>query len=208
MAPTDVLLWRKLPVSLAELCIDTTLRCGQSFRWLKIQDEWHCSLHGRVISLKQDETHLHYRATWPASRRPKLSPGPPSPKAVRDEQKQDDETESVATAPPQGTTDDTEQLLLRYFNMSHSLASLYSEWSGKDANFRSKAPKFTGVRILNQDAWETSATTTVASLSPPSPATSSATSRLPPPSPSRVLRRTCAGLASATAPDTSPRLHT
>lgn len=39
--------------------------------------------------------------------------------------------------------------------MSHSLASLYSEWSGKDANFRSKAPKFTGVRILNQDAWET-----------------------------------------------------
>lgn len=24
--------WRKLPVSLTELCLDTTLRCGQSFR--------------------------------------------------------------------------------------------------------------------------------------------------------------------------------
>lgn len=24
--------WQKLPVSLAELCINTTLRCGQSFR--------------------------------------------------------------------------------------------------------------------------------------------------------------------------------
>lgn len=24
--------WRKLPVSLSELCINTTLRCGQSFR--------------------------------------------------------------------------------------------------------------------------------------------------------------------------------
>jgi hypothetical protein len=33
--------WRKLPVSLAELCIDTTLRCGQSFRWKKLRDdEW------------------------------------------------------------------------------------------------------------------------------------------------------------------------
>jgi 8-oxoguanine DNA glycosylase, N-terminal domain len=34
--------WRKLPVSLAELCIDTTLRCGQSFRWKKLRDnEWY-----------------------------------------------------------------------------------------------------------------------------------------------------------------------
>lgn len=32
--------WRKLPMSLSELCIDTTLRCGQSFRWRKISDEW------------------------------------------------------------------------------------------------------------------------------------------------------------------------
>lgn len=24
--------WRKLPMSLSELCINTTLRCGQSFR--------------------------------------------------------------------------------------------------------------------------------------------------------------------------------
>jgi N-glycosylase/DNA lyase len=27
--------WHKLPVSLAELCINTTLRCGQSFRYLR-----------------------------------------------------------------------------------------------------------------------------------------------------------------------------
>ena len=25
--------WRKLPMSLSELCINTTLRCGQSFRY-------------------------------------------------------------------------------------------------------------------------------------------------------------------------------
>lgn len=33
--------WRKLPLSLTELCIDTTLRCGQSFRWRKLNDEWY-----------------------------------------------------------------------------------------------------------------------------------------------------------------------
>lgn len=41
--------WRKLPMSLSELCIDTTLRCGQAFRWRKIDDEWfgHPSLNPR-----------------------------------------------------------------------------------------------------------------------------------------------------------------
>lgn len=32
--------WRKLPLSLTELCLNTTLQCGQSFRWRKIDDEW------------------------------------------------------------------------------------------------------------------------------------------------------------------------
>ncbi len=32
--------WQRLPVKPAELCIDTTLRCGQSFRWRKFDDEW------------------------------------------------------------------------------------------------------------------------------------------------------------------------
>jgi hypothetical protein len=29
--------WRKLPISLSELCISTVLRCGQSFRYLAIE---------------------------------------------------------------------------------------------------------------------------------------------------------------------------
>jgi hypothetical protein len=41
MANVRISEWRKLPLSLAELCIDTTLRCGQSFRWKKLGDsEW------------------------------------------------------------------------------------------------------------------------------------------------------------------------
>lgn len=43
MAVKTLAEWRKLPVTLAELSIDTTLRCGQSFRWRKINDEWYDS---------------------------------------------------------------------------------------------------------------------------------------------------------------------
>ncbi|CAI4216661.1 unnamed protein product [Parascedosporium putredinis] len=123
--------WRKLPLSLTELCIDTTLRCGQSFRWRKFEDEWSCTLHGRIISLKQDASHLHYRVVWPE-------------KSSR--------TESLGNGPLQ---DDTEALLKHYFSLKVDLESLYKQWSDADPNFRKRAPQFTGVRILSQDAWET-----------------------------------------------------
>ncbi len=41
-----------------------------------------------------------------------------------------------------------------YFNLQLDLPMLYKQWSRDDANFRKKAPKFTGIRIMNQDAWE------------------------------------------------------
>ena len=41
-----------------------------------------------------------------------------------------------------------------YFNLQLDLGALYAQWSRDDANFRTKAPKFSGIRILNQDAWE------------------------------------------------------
>ncbi|KFA72441.1 hypothetical protein S40288_09867 [Stachybotrys chartarum IBT 40288] len=118
--------WRKLPLTLTELCIDTTLRCGQSFRWRKINDEWTCTLHGRAVFLKQDPTHLHYKVAWPE----KLQ-GLNTPEA-----------------------DNTEELLRHYFSLNLDLGSLYGQWSEADPNFRKRAPTFTGVRILSQDAWE------------------------------------------------------
>ncbi|KAI1157062.1 DNA glycosylase [Nemania diffusa] len=140
MSPLRVSEWRKLPLSLTELCIDTTLRCGQSFRWQKINDEWNCVLHGRLLSLKQDESFLHYKVTWPkissASHKPVLLPT---------------ETDSIHIQ--QG--DDTEDLLRHYFSLQHDLTALYEQWSRSDPNFKKKAPKFTGIRILSQDAWET-----------------------------------------------------
>ncbi|KAL3462338.1 DNA glycosylase [Aspergillus heterothallicus] len=143
--------WRKLPISLSELCINTTLRCGQSFRylvpplstqfpainlhrrWQKLpeNDEWSCVLYGRLLSLKQDPTHLYYRTYNSAA--------------------------STSTTTTNGA-DDAEDTALRiikhYFNLTSNLTTLYAQWSSSDPNFRKKAPQFTGIRILRQDAWE------------------------------------------------------
>ncbi|KAI0426659.1 DNA glycosylase [Xylaria sp. FL1042] len=140
MPPLRVSEWHKLPLRLTELCIDTTLRCGQSFRWRKTNDEWNCVLHGRLLSLKQDESFLHYKATWPKNssslQKPAVSPR---------------ERDDIGVQ--QG--DDTEALIRHYFSLKHDLAALYDQWSESDPNFKKKAPRFTGIRILSQDAWET-----------------------------------------------------
>jgi len=90
-----------------------------------------------VLSLKQDPDYLHYRATFPQSqsRSAILTPPPSSPCSAAGE-------------------DDTLDLIRHYFNLDHNLERLYGQWAAADANFRKKAPKFTGVRILKQDAWE------------------------------------------------------
>ncbi|KAF2878607.1 DNA glycosylase [Massariosphaeria phaeospora] len=127
MRATD---WHKLPVSLKELCINTTLRCGQSFRWRKsAEDEWSCALHGRILSFRQDANHLHYRATFPSA------------------------SASLPT-PPSTEDDDTRALIQHYFNLTPNLEQLYEQWASADPNFKKRAPKFTGVRILRQDPWE------------------------------------------------------
>ncbi|KAK8162800.1 DNA glycosylase [Phyllosticta citrichinensis] len=134
--------WQRLPISLTELCINTTLRCGQSFRWRKSgDDEWSCALHGRILSLRQDAEFLHYRAIFP-SKPNHLLPSPP-PSA----------TPSAAES-PSPEDDDTPALIEHYFNLRPNLGQLYEEWAAADTNFKEKAPKFTGVRILKQDAWE------------------------------------------------------
>ncbi|KAG6321447.1 hypothetical protein E4U44_005007 [Claviceps purpurea] len=127
--------WRKFPISRSELCIDTTLRCGQSFRWRKINDEWICTLQGRILFLKQSPTHIHYRVAWPETG--DNIPLPLSPAHIEED-----------------VDNDTEELLRRYFSLNLDLGALYAQWSEADPNFQRKAPEFTGVRILSQDAWE------------------------------------------------------
>ncbi|TAQ90176.1 hypothetical protein B7494_g1512 [Chlorociboria aeruginascens] len=115
--------WRKLPINPLELSLDTTLRSGQSFRWKKVRgDEWSIALHGRLISLKQDPTHLHYRTATKSS-----------------------SADSLLTVESLSDDTETELLLRRYLNLTSDLAALYEKWSSVDPNFKKRAPKFTGV---------------------------------------------------------------
>lgn len=107
-------------------------------RWKKSEDGvWSCALHGQILSLRQDATHLHYRVKFPDSSHVPLTPSP--------KQKSTDKAFEG---------DDTEALVQHYLNLGPNLTDLYEQWSAADTNFKKKAPKFTGVRILKQDAWE------------------------------------------------------
>ncbi|KAL9113374.1 MAG: hypothetical protein Q9227_002415 [Pyrenula ochraceoflavens] len=139
MAALRVTDWAKLPIALTELCLATTLRCGQSFRWkASAENEFSCALRGRIISIWQDENYLYYRSAFPERRR---LPTPPLSLSPED-------------SGIKATEDDTLDFLRHYLNLSPNLSDLYSQWSSADQNFKKKAPKFTGVRILRQDAWE------------------------------------------------------
>ncbi|KAK1811827.1 8-oxoguanine glycosylase ogg1 [Friedmanniomyces endolithicus] len=132
--------WQRLPVSLTELCINTTLRCGQSFRWRKNDSGiWSMALHNRILCLRQDPEYLYYRSLPQIKLEAPLTP--PS-------------SQLPSLASETITADDTLPLIQHYFNLTPNLTELYQQWSAADANFAKKAPKFTGVRILRQDAWE------------------------------------------------------
>lgn len=90
--------------------------------------------------MKQDPEHLHYRVTWPKT----LVAAPLTPPS----------SSTGHSTPEVPAADDTEDLLKNYFNLHHNLTELYKQWAGADPNFQKRAPEFTGVRILNQDAWE------------------------------------------------------
>jgi N-glycosylase/DNA lyase len=97
-----------------------------------------CAIYGRIITLKQDSTSLHYRTIRPRSTSPlpslASSKAPSVGKEVED--------------------DDAEPLIRQYLNLAPNLSALYEHWSSKDPNFKRRAQKFTGIRILRQDAWE------------------------------------------------------
>jgi len=113
--------WQKIPIALTELCINTSLRCGQSFRWRKSdQGIWSMALHGRILYLHQDSENLYYHTPLAS------------------------DTKKDTSLP----------LINHYLNLQPNLSQLYKSWSSADPVFARTAPKFTGIRILRQDAWE------------------------------------------------------
>ncbi|KAJ6107706.1 8-oxoguanine DNA glycosylase N-terminal [Penicillium sp. IBT 18751x] len=144
--------WRRLPVSLGELCINTTLRCGQSFRWQNIPEsqEWRCVLYGHLLSLKQDSSYLYYRAYQP---QPPTLPTPPSSE-IPSRAESDTEVADSKTTLCNLQDDHLLHIIKHYLNLSSNLTELYAQWSSSDPNFKRKAAEFSGIRILRQDPWE------------------------------------------------------
>ncbi|KAI9834713.1 MAG: 8-oxoguanine glycosylase ogg1 [Phylliscum demangeonii] len=133
--------WRKLPVTLAELCLDTSLRCGQSFRWRQSGDgEWFaafdCPITLAVAEGAESGPARSVADFSPYVRTPRISFTGPS-------------SRREATIQDECTV-----LVRQYFNLEPNLTGLYARWSTADANFRQKASQFSGIRILRQDAWE------------------------------------------------------
>lgn len=133
----DTALWAIFPVKSSRYPL--LPHTDHGFRWRKSEDDvWSCALYGRILSLRQDSTHLHYRAIFPGNVEAQLTP--PSARSSTTVSSRED--------------DDTEALVHHYLNLGPRLTELYEQWSIADVNFKGKAPKFTGVRILKQDAWE------------------------------------------------------
>lgn len=96
------------------------------------------SLHNRILSLHQDPEYLYFRSILPSQLHAPLTPPSSNPPSI----------------PEEAEEDNTEELVKHYLNLTPNLTKLYQQWSVSDTNFAKKAPKFTGVRILKQDAWE------------------------------------------------------
>lgn len=128
-----MLSWNKFPIKEVELSLAKVLRCGQTFRWKNINNVWSFSLDDKVIFLKQDEYSIHY--SWIMK-------------------------EGVSSKDRFDTSSDVLGFVRDYFNLNVNLELLYQDWSHrsslvKAATHGSAFQRFTGIRILRQDPWET-----------------------------------------------------
>jgi len=117
--------WRTFLCSQSELRLDITLRCGQSFRWKKVEDPavgrdlglgpvYIGVIQSKLLLLSQDAEQVFYHC-------------------VNNEK-----------------CDQTESLLKDYFQLSVNLSDLYTQWGESDPIFRKIAVDYPGVRILRQ----------------------------------------------------------
>jgi len=120
------LCWTPLKLSHAdELQLDTTFRCGQSFRWKYRNMEspessyWTGVIDNHVFALKQTPDDVHFSLLTPVSL---------------------DENQ-------------TRDILREYFYLDVPLVSLFGDWSS-DNNFKMRKDRFKGLRLLRQDPVE------------------------------------------------------
>ena len=148
--------FKALPLPIEQLCLSTVLKCGQSFRWTKLQasvthptgalkndvsndppldSEYRFCIKDRVICLRQSEDTLFYRAFFP-------------------DEENGASASSVSLLREDTRDKETLEFIRDYFQLKVDLKSLYDDWAARDPVFEGFQNRFTGIRILRQDPWE------------------------------------------------------
>ncbi|CAG8433043.1 6330_t:CDS:2 [Ambispora gerdemannii] len=132
-------IWRYLQIAPEELRLETTLKCGQSFRWkVSGENEWSCAFKGRLVTLRQMSSGISFR-TYP------INSTVSSSTSSQPEQK---------TRQTEKDLDSVYKFLHDYFQLNLNLSECYARWSAVDPNFAKVAQQFQGIRILRQDPVE------------------------------------------------------
>lgn len=110
--------------------------------------EWRGVLGNKVWTLSQDETHLFCQ--------PHVSSDDITNRTSHKTKKRKKCDESVVVSHPEidMSEEKVEAMFTDYFQLDVCLMKLYTTWSAADKNFASVSPKFSGIRMLNQDPVE------------------------------------------------------
>lgn len=134
--------WSRLGLKKSEANLEILLKCGQTFRWTKIEHDdnyWVIGMEGRGIVLRQVGDVLNFAEV----RDTKAGGGLLAKKEPLS-------SKSRLDRPVRST----EAILKDYFNLDTDINELYTDWSSKDAHFRRKGIQYMGIRVLRQDPWE------------------------------------------------------
>ncbi|XP_055339014.1 N-glycosylase/DNA lyase-like [Paramacrobiotus metropolitanus] len=132
--------WSKFPCSTSEVMLDFVLACGQSFRWTKnASGEWIGVIGRCAWKMKQTEECVEYQV---------FTQAPQS--AIQIAKRSRGFATGQDVADISGESGD-HAVLKQYFAIDTFLQPLYAQWSAADERFAHVAPRYGGIRILQQD---------------------------------------------------------
>ncbi|XP_019951961.1 N-glycosylase/DNA lyase isoform X2 [Paralichthys olivaceus] len=147
--------WRCLTCAKSELRLGLTLACGQSFRWRETaQGHWTGVMGGRVWTLTQTDDTLWYHVYKNQGGQRRGPAGISSPGESKSERRSKGAVKEEEGVSVVKDTEEEEQMLRDYLQLSVKLAKLYTDWRAADPHFKQIADIFTGVRMLRQDPTE------------------------------------------------------
>uniref|UniRef100_A0A1B6L4H6 N-glycosylase/DNA lyase n=1 Tax=Graphocephala atropunctata TaxID=36148 RepID=A0A1B6L4H6_9HEMI len=131
-----------------DLQLHVTFNCGQCYRWnLQKDGSWIGVFHHCIWTVKHENDHLFYKVNGNYKRA-----------LVENDNLKDilPKYLKAANISEQNIGDEVllDCLLWDYFRLFEDLDKHYRRWSECDSNFREKADKFYGLRMLKQDSEE------------------------------------------------------